>query len=44
MTQIDSYGCPPSFGFGGGFAILFLVILLLLLFPGIWFGFRPGIG
>lgn len=46
MAQIESpgYGCYPSPRPGGGFAILFLVILLILLFPGVWFGFRPGIG
>jgi hypothetical protein len=41
--MVDIESCPGS-GFGGGFAILFLVIFLILLFPGIWFGFRPGIG
>jgi hypothetical protein len=45
MAQVDAPGgCNPGFGFGGGFAILFLVIFLILLFPGVWFGFRPGIG
>lgn len=46
MAQIESpgYGGYPSPRPGGGFAILFLVILLILLFPGVWFGFRPGIG
>lgn len=43
MSQTDSYAYPPRTGFGGGFAIVFLVILLLLLFPG-GFGTRPGIG
>lgn len=42
MSQVD--GCGPGYGPGGGFAILFLVIFLILLFPGVWFGFRPGIG
>ncbi|MBZ4653283.1 MAG: hypothetical protein JG781_622 [Peptococcaceae bacterium] len=31
------YGYFPFFG-GRGFAILFLVILILLLFPGFWGG------
>lgn len=35
MAQVQD-----GIGFGGGFAILFLVIFLLLLFPGIWGGFN----
>jgi len=34
--------CYP--GFGGGWFIIFIVILLIVLLPGVWFGFRPGIG
>jgi hypothetical protein len=37
-------GCYPKTGFGGGWFIIFIVILLIVLLPGVWFGFRPGIG
>ncbi len=41
MAEVNNsgygYGGFPFFG-GRGFAILFLVILILLLFPGFWGG------
>lgn len=44
MEQTDNFGCRPGFGFGGGFFIIFIVIIMIMIIPGIFFGFRPGIG
>lgn len=37
MAQPEGYGAYPGFG-GKGFGIIFLVILILLLFPNFWGG------